>query len=236
MEIRYNLTGTERKKLVAAISEIVGEPLNYKGAPTFAYEVGIYRIDKEGTLSGPDVMEVGEALTGYGFEGILEREYTDEEPILEHGHDGLTIEMPIEGFSDAALDNLEKLVASKAALIMKAIGAAKLPIERTEEKLRFPWFRAGLTAEAINAYSRFVSALCAAAKEQKRVTAKEKPVENEKFAFRVFLIRLGFVGDEYKQARRILLMNLTGNSAFKSGKRNPQGEDETLNSEVMADE
>ena len=53
--------------------------------------------------------------------------------------------------------------------------------------------------------------------QQKRVTAKEKPVENEKFAFRVFLIRLGFVGDEYKVARKILLNNLSGNSAFKNG-------------------
>jgi hypothetical protein len=49
------------------------------------------------------------------------------------------------------------------------------------------------------------------------VTAKDKPVENEKFAFRVFLIRLGFVGDEYKTARKILLRNLSGNSAFKNG-------------------
>lgn len=40
-------------------------------------------------------------------------------------------------------------------------------------------------------------------------------IENEKFAFRVFLVRLGFVGPESKSARRILLRNLEGNSAFK---------------------
>ena len=62
-----------------------------------------------------------------------------------------------------------------------------------------------------------VEKLCAAAMQQKRVTAKVKSVENEKFAFRVFLIRLGFVGDEYKAARKILLKNLSGNSAFKNG-------------------
>ena len=62
----------------------------------------------------------------------------------------------------------------------------------------------------------------------KRVTAKEKPVENEKFAFRVFLIRLGFVGQDFRVARKILLKNLTGNSAFKNGVPSRQ--------EVAADE
>ena len=72
-------------------------------------------------------------------------------------------------------------------------------------------------SDKVKAYTLLVEKLCAAAKQQKRVTAKEKSVENEKFAFRVFLIRLGFVGDEYRVARRILLKNLSGNSAFKNG-------------------
>jgi CRISPR/Cas system-associated protein endoribonuclease Cas2 len=49
------------------------------------------------------------------------------------------------------------------------------------------------------------------------VTATEKPTDNEKYAFRCFLLRLGFIGSEYKTYRKILLKNLTGNSAFKSG-------------------
>ena len=55
-------------------------------------------------------------------------------------------------------------------------------------------------------------------KRQTRVTAKEKESVNDKFDMRVFLIRLGFVGDEYKQARKILMRNLTGNSSFKASK------------------
>ena len=55
------------------------------------------------------------------------------------------------------------------------------------------------------------------AKTQKRVTATEKPAENEKLAMRLFLVRLGFIGDEYKTARKILLRNLAGNSSWKSG-------------------
>ena len=54
-------------------------------------------------------------------------------------------------------------------------------------------------------------------KEGKRVTATEKPVDNEKYAFRCFLLRLGFIGSEYKAERKILLKNLSGSSAFKNG-------------------
>ncbi len=129
----------------------------------------------------------------------------------------LTVEMPITGFTDESLSNLEKIVASKATLIKKALGAEALPIEKTDTKIKFPWFRLNGDSGEAEAYSAFITGLCSIAKEQKRVTAKEKPVENEKFAFRVFLIRLGFIGDEYKAARKLLMKNLTGNSAFKNG-------------------
>lgn len=59
----------------------------------------------------------------------------------------------------------------------------------------------------------------AVARNQKRITAKEKPAENEKYAFRCFLLRLGFIGTEYKGERKILLKNLSGSSAFKNGER-----------------
>jgi len=128
----------------------------------------------------------------------------------------LSVELPLDGFSDEAFSNLQKLVTSKAGLIKKALGVTALPIEKTGDRIAFPWFHS-VTPEENDTYAKFIAALYAAAKEQKRVTAKEKPVDNEKFAFRVFLIRLGFVGEEYKSARKILLRNLTGNSAFKNG-------------------
>lgn len=53
-------------------------------------------------------------------------------------------------------------------------------------------------------------------KRQKRITAKDKEVANEKYAFRCFLLRLGFIGDGYKAARKILLKNLNDNTAWKS--------------------
>ena len=41
--------------------------------------------------------------------------------------------------------------------------------------------------------------------------------QNEKYAFRCFLLRLGFIGDEFKADRKILLSKLDGSAAFKSG-------------------
>ena len=54
----------------------------------------------------------------------------------------------------------------------------------------------------------------------------EKAVENEKYAFRCFLLRLGFIGAEYKTERKILLKNLTGSSTFKSGAKKEVSGDE----------
>jgi hypothetical protein len=217
MEVRFNVTGEARKALVKAIGEALGIEPVYKGAPSFAYVVNNITISKDGALSWD------ERTDGLTIQNLLKRlmelgfTYEGSETGTDELCDTLTIEMPLDGFTDAALENLERLIASKASLIKKAIGAEMLPIERTEATIRFPWFRFGIEPEEVSAYSRFIGALCAAAKEQHRVTAKDKPVENEKFAFRVFLIRLGFVGDEYKTARKILLRNLSGNSAFKNG-------------------
>ena len=70
--------------------------------------------------------------------------------------------------------------------------------------------------EEAQAYMSFLTALRAMAKEAKRVLAKETEVENEKYAFRCFLLRLGFIGSDSKEARKILLRNLSGHSAFRN--------------------
>ena len=91
-----------------------------------------------------------------------------------------------------------------------------LPIEVTDSTVKFPWL-ADCSADECKAYTHFISALCKLAKNAKRVTAREKETDNDKYAFRCFLLRLGFIGAEYKVERKILLKNLTGSSAFKNG-------------------
>ena len=141
----------------------------------------------------------------------------------------LTIEVPLEGFTSTALDNLDKLITGKAALIIKALGldssdtvdtANALPIERTANTLRFSWFPVISSHLEVDAYARLVYAMCEMAKKQKRVTMRERAVggdDSEKFAFRTFLLRLGFIGQEYASARKVLLSKLSGSGSFKSG-------------------
>lgn len=116
--------------------------------------------------------------------------------------------------NDTVLANLDRIIDGKGTLIKKAIGADSLEYEIKEDRIRFPWFS---MAEENKAYIIFISKLAEQARTTKRVILKDKPVDNEKYAFRCFLIRLGFIGEEYKEARKILLKNLTGNGAWKNG-------------------
>ena len=72
----------------------------------------------------------------------------------------------------------------------------------------------------MTAYETFICKLCEMARNQKRISSTEKAVDNEKYAFRCFLLRLGFIVNEYKTERKILLRNLSGSSAFKGGAKN----------------
>lgn len=132
---------------------------------------------------------------------------------------GLHVDLPREGVTETALENLRKLVDSKATLIRKALGADRVDIAVTDERIFFPWFDAAPDAEMSAAAAKFIGRLLDTARTQKRVTAKEKPVENEKFAFRCFLLKLGFIGPEFKAERKVLLRNLTGSAAFRDGDR-----------------
>ena len=255
MKINYSVTGPKRKSLVGAISLELNAPTIYLGAPTFAYEVGGYHIDKNGMLEGEDNPGLVADLQGlHDFKAITEEydaplpeaepvpedvqipyeaalggrvspyrdyeeppAYAEPEQSDEVETNRLTIELPRSAFTDVALENLKRLVESKSSLIKKALGADFIPIITNEETISFPWFQGELTSDEVKAYTHFVTALCEMAKTQQRVNAAEKQVENEKYAFRCFLLRLGFIGSDYKMERKILLSKLSGSSAFKSG-------------------
>jgi hypothetical protein len=218
MNLTYSVTGELRKALVTAISEYLGVDAVYNGAPTFSYTVGAYTIDRAGTVSGPDNRDLMDALAEpHGFVSLIGVFDDDDDAAELDDSDKLVVEMAMDGFTDRAFENLGEIVASKNKLIKKALGTDSLRIDIVGDKLSFPWFTLTGAEGEVDAYIRFVTALCKMAKTQKRVTAKEKDLDNDKFAMRLFLVRLGFVGPEHKVARQILLRNLTGNTAWKSG-------------------
>ena len=241
MRFEFNRTGAERKALVQAMGEILEVKPRYLGMPTAAYEVDYFHIDRTGAVEfddRADSEEIENLLERLAERGIVaapaetaqeggtvgETEEPDNyaeapETASQEANVGLTVAMPRESFTDAALENLRKLVDAKGSLIKSALAVDSLPIETDGEKVSFPWFAEGQDSESVKAYTHFIAALCDMARNQKRITATEKKVENEKYAFRCFLLRLGFIGTEYKGERKILLKNLSGSSAFKNGER-----------------
>lgn len=209
MEIRFNRTGDERKALVKAIGEILGINPVYKFAPSFAFDIGNYMLDKNSTL----IFEEQDGTTDKLLAELNERGFLPE---MQNG--ALTIEIPKDGFSETAFANLQRIIESKGDLIQKSLGVENLPIEQAGDTIRFPWFSADASPEEVKAYTHFTASLCEMARTQHRVSMLAKPVYNEKYAFRCFLLRLGFIGSEYKEERKVLLAPLSGNSAFLGGK------------------
>ena len=226
MTITINAQGAERKRLVKTIAEWLGEDVHYCGAPTFAYEIGRFTVEKDGSLSFSDLIdsEVVECLLEHIYdEGFdIDQSHTEEDDTDSTNNvigdlSGISIQLPASEFTESSLANLQAIIDAKGNLIKKALGAEALPINRLGNRIDFPWFRPYADPQEVQAYMHFITALCEMARTQKRITAKEKEVDNEKYAFRCFLLRLGFIGEEFKAERKILLRNLTGSSAFKSG-------------------
>ena len=142
-----------------------------------------------------------------------------EEAVAATDEDCLSISLPRTLFTETALQNLDALLLSKGLLIRHAFDIREATYTLIDDRITFAWLHGTVTDETAKAYAEFISKLCQMARMQKRVTAKEKIVDNEKYAFRCFLLRLGMIGNAYKESRKILLQNLTGSSAFKSRHR-----------------
>ena len=225
MTINYNVTGNQRKRLADYISGFMGTEKKYLGAPTFAYQIGYLTVSKDGAVSfedrgyNSDIDALMAELEGQGFHTEDTIAKADTAEAETHGF-GLTVTLPSDSLPSEALTNLTSLLAAKGRLIRKALGVEALPVDVSPDTVSFPWFEGrDLDADEVKTYTHLITALCDMARNQKRITAKEKDTDNDKYAFRCFLLRLGFIGAEFKDERKILLRNLSGNSAFKSGSR-----------------
>ena len=252
ISLNFNVAGDERKKLVKAVGSYKQVTPEYLGVPSFAFRIDEMIIDKDGILiieggmEPEKLQEFLKYLEEKGFhttvaatedtptedtptEPAAQAEYEmepedtpTEEPTL------LTIEVPRDGFTEENIINLQKIIDSKASLLRKALGTDDLSVQISEDRIAFSWFHIEDPANT-SAYAHLVSALCQMAQKAKRVTAKEKPVESEKYAMRIWLQRLGFGGSEFKEERALLLKNLSGTSAFKN-----QAEAEAFNEKLKA--
>ncbi|MPM13930.1 hypothetical protein SDC9_60290 [bioreactor metagenome] len=242
MQIKYNVTGDRRKAMVAVMRDVLQDTTRYLGAPSFAFQVGAYTVDKNGTVTCPDGTDEAQiemlicelAHDGFTGERVGEAAKPAEAKTVEPDQlkketprtvylDRLAVELPKDGMTSSAMENLRRLVASKATLLKKALGTDNLPITEHADRIEFGWFHPSDDQTEITAYYQLTQGLCELSRTQKRVSATEQEVENDKYAFRCFLLRLGFIGAEYKEARKVLLKNLSGNAAFRTA---PEAGDE----------
>ena len=208
MNIKFNIEKSQRKALAQKIGELTGSEVKYLGVPSCGYQIGAYTLDKETVLHGdelPDDIRSELQKAGYTAE---------DEPVA------LIISMPRDFFTEQSMNNLLQLIANKETLLKHALNTESLAVNECEETIEFPWFTLRQDGDA-DAYAKFITMLCEFAKNLQRVVNKPDTSDNEKYAFRCFLLRLGMIGEEYKPVRRVLLRRLTGSSAFRHGK--PKG-------------
>lgn len=208
MNIKFNIEKSQRKALAQKIGELTGSEVKYLGVPSCGYQIGACTLDKEAVLHGdelPDDIQSELQKAGYTAE---------DEPVT------LTISMPRDFFTEQSMNNLLQLIANKETLLKHALETDSLAVNECEETVEFPWFTVEKDGDG-DAYARFITMLCEFAKNLQRVVNKPDASDNEKYAFRCFLLRLGMIGADYKAARKVLLRNLTGSSAFRHGK--PEG-------------
>lgn len=221
----FNVTGAKRKELVSCISKAMECPSKYQGAPTFSYKVDYVTIDRYGNISFDDranteeIEHLFDYLDAHGFgaeaPGTHEQQTTpfSKENATQGETAGFVVEIPRDKVNT---DNLMKILEGKESLIKKAFGIGIIPVIIETETVKFPWFD-NVSPDEAKAYAHFISAICELSVNAKRITMTNKDVDNEKYAFRCFLLRLGFIGTEYKTERKLLLKNLSGSAAFKNG-------------------
>lgn len=233
-----------RKDLVKAVSEFTGENARYMGAPTFSYTVGVYTIDKAGSITSDSEMD---KLKDFLIEkGFIQQEPEKEPKLLvenkpnqQESIDSIELSIPIGDADKTAVINFVNMLYSKQYLINRALQMVALSIHDSFlEQLKSKELSEIINDEYsgfkienncfvfdypntdnIEMFPHYMTLMCMAfskAKESTRVQAKLIHPENEKYYMRCWLIRLGLGGRGGAETRKALLKNLKGHTAFRT--------------------
>lgn len=124
-----------------------------------------------------------------------------------------------KALADAILDDRTFRSVPELISYVREWGETKQPligISFTDDMLTFDGFGTAPDGEHMHAFMNLAAAMNKMALTQKRVQAKDVDDSNEKYALRIWLIRLGLNGVEYKADRKLLMANLSGHSAFRN--------------------
>lgn len=226
-----------RKALAKAISKYTGEQVKYMGLPSFAYQTGSYTIDRDGVIISEDNNDC-EKLKQYLIQlGYLEPELeTFEISVPIHDMNGIALRNLVymlhskQYLLNKAVGRVNFSISETLIQVLKtdppSDKEAFLALYRADsgeskgvvfddEKATFT-FTLSDNPDKNRAYAEVAAFMAARAKGTSRVSYIEQKPENEKYYFRIWLLRLGFTGNGGKASRKALLGNLKGHTAFRT--------------------
>lgn len=241
--MKIYILSEDRKTVAKALAESLGEKQRYMGPPSFSYQVGPYEILRDNTIEVEDAKADLGLLRNLNAQGLIDNSWDEGRSVME-------ISLPLAGHDGRTLNNLVRMLYSRAEIINKAIGCAgTFAVEEDlitlldetrpgsladfmelwkkhkdmctgllidDEKITFAGFPLSEDGGTSKAYMDLVSLMNDLALNAKRVNIEKPDMTNEKYSFRVWLIRLGMKGDDYKLTRMVLLEKLSGHSAFRT--------------------
>ena len=241
----FKVVGIERKQVASMIAEVLGGEASYAGAPSFGYHIDGWKIDREGIVITPGIQKesllmvldtlktVGATAEGNGtvtfslngHNGNTLRNVVNliwsKQSLIQKALGRETDIVPVglvNTINAVPIDTLEEF----AEVINEAIDAGKiedeseLEFDLADKTLSFRFSNASMDFDEVLAFVTFCQKLSEQAKQQKFSSTKQKEAENEKYAMRCFLLKLGFISEVYKTERKILLSRLNGNAAFRT--------------------
>ena len=116
----------------------------------------------------------------------------------------------------AALDEAGTIVKAEDFITIVNEHGGMTGLTFADSKVNFTGFPMTDDPDKAKAFVQLVSIMNRHALEMKRIQAKEVNDDNEKYAFRIWLLRIGMNSDEYKTARKLLMENLSGHAAFRT--------------------
>ena len=233
-----------RRELVDALYAMTGVKMRYQGPPTFAYTDGIFTIDREGNLIVDDFNANVCELRELAAQKLIDDSWDEyrsilsiDIPIGQHTVQSLLqllqmmwskqelINKAVGASSGFMISHsfIEQLIGepptsvSEFLFLWEIAGKeVKSGIAFDEKKIHFIGFPYTEEPERIRAYMDLMTAICNEARIAKKVKCEKPEAENERYYFRVWLVRIGLTGEKYKSSRRVLLSKLVGNAAFRT--------------------
>lgn len=235
----------DRKQIITSLGNHLGVKPEYQGAPTFQYVIGDYTVMKDGSIEVDDDKVDLTLLRTLHTEGLIDSSWDEDREVIAitipyENQTGASLKNLIfimasrcklinksircvdafgidERFIEALIEEAPASVEDFLQLVERVEANDKNSgIEFTAEGITFSGFPVSEDATVVRAYMDLASLICKEAAARKRVQLEIGDSDNEKYAFRVWLLRLGMTGNDYKTTRKILLENLAGNCAFRT--------------------